>query len=106
MKLRLLILSFLFSLYCSVGAQEIHKIPANYQGLSFSEFETAAESIQKIKFFYKEEWVKDLKLGDYPGTKTLTDILDNLFKGTSLYYYIDRFGNIVLTKYYNVKIRS
>lgn len=104
MKLRLLILFFLFSLSCSVGAQENQKIPANYQGLSFSEFATAAESIQKIKFFYKEEWVKDLKLGDYPGTKTLTDILDNLFRGTSLYYYIDRFGNIVLTKYYNVKI--
>lgn len=106
MKLKVLILFILLLFPCFIRAQDKQMIPANYQGLSFSDFVSAAESIQKIKFFYKEEWVKDLKLGDYPGSKTLSDILDNLFRGSSLYYYIDRFGNIVLTKYYNVKVSS
>lgn len=106
MKPKVLILFVLFFFSSLAVAQDTQIIPSNYQGLSFSEFVNAAESIQNIKFFYKEEWVKDMKLGDYPGSKTLTDILDNLFRGSSVYYYVDKFGNIVLTKYYNVKISN
>lgn len=106
MKLRTNIMLILLLFNSLLKAQENQKIPADYKGLTFKEFVSAAESIQKIKFFYKEDWVKDLTLGDYPGCKTLTDVLDNLFRGTSVYYYIDNFGNVVLTKFYNVRIAA
>ncbi len=53
-----------------------------------------------------DEWVKDLKLGDYPDCTTIQCVMDNLLKGTSLYYYIDDFGNIVITNNYSVKISN
>ncbi len=104
MRFKLVILLFLLSFFCRIGAQENQKIPADYKGLSFKEFVKATESIQKIRFYYKEEWVKDIILGDYPGSVKLTDVLDNLFRGTTIHYYIDKFGNIVLTKYYEVRV--
>jgi hypothetical protein len=62
------------------------------------------ESILPVKFFFKEDWVKNLNLGDYKGCTTLSCVMDSLLKGTSLYYYIDDSGNIVITNNYAVKV--
>jgi hypothetical protein len=106
MKFRSHIFLIFIAISSVLNAQENQKIPADYEGLSFKKFVAATESIQKIKFFYKEEWVSDLTLGYYPGSKTLADVLDNLFRGTSVYYYFDKFGNVILTKFYNVRIAA
>jgi hypothetical protein len=86
-----------------VEAQENLKIPPDYKDMSFKEFVSATEALQKVKFFFRDEWVTDLKLGEYPGSITISDVLDNLLRGTSLYYYIDKYGNVVLTKSFAVK---
>ncbi|MEI6050221.1 MAG: TonB-dependent receptor [Bacteroidota bacterium] len=104
MKPKILICLLLLTLSFQIEAQEKQRIPANYKDMSFKEFVLATEAMAKVKFFYKEEWVTGLKLGDYRGSITLPDVLDNLFRGTSIYYYIDKFGNVVLTKSYAVKI--
>ena len=103
MQLKIVILFLFLILSGRIVAQEKQEIPANYKDLSFKEFVSAAEAMLKVKFFYKDEWVTGLKLGDYPGSITLSDILDNLFRGTSIYYYIDKYGNVVLTKNYAIK---
>ena len=61
--------------------------------MSFKEFVLATEALQNVKFYFRDEWVTGLKLGDYPGSNTLSDVLDNLLRGTSIYYYIDKNGN-------------
>jgi hypothetical protein len=103
MKFRILILLLLLTLYSPTEAQEKQWIPADYKGLAFKEFVSATQALLGIKFFYKDDWVTDLKLGYYPESNTLSDVLDNLFQGTSIYYYIDKSGNVVLTKDYKVK---
>ncbi|TAL66173.1 MAG: hypothetical protein EPN88_08905, partial [Bacteroidetes bacterium] len=103
MQHKILILFLLLTLSCKIGAQGKKSILFNYKGMSFTEFVSATESQLKVNFFYKEEWVSAMKLGDYPGSIELTDILDNLFRGTSVFYYIDNFGNVVLTKDFAVK---
>jgi hypothetical protein len=50
-----------------------------------------------------EEWVSDLKLGEYKGPVLLAELLDNLFGGKSLYYYFDNKGDVIITKGYIVK---
>jgi hypothetical protein len=50
-----------------------------------------------------DEWVSDLKLGDYQGSVLLTELLDNLFKGKSLFYYFDNKGDVIITKGYTIK---
>ena len=104
MNKKLFILSVFLLFFCQMGAQEKQKIPADYKGLTFKEFVNATEALQKIRFYYKDDWVKDLILGEYPESKKLTDVLDNLFRGTPVHYYRDKFGNIILTKYYEVRV--
>jgi hypothetical protein len=104
MKPTLLILFFLLPFFCVIEAQNKQETTSAGQKVTFKEFVKAVEAKQKIRFFYKDEWIKDLVPGDYPDSLKLTDILDNLLRGTSVRYYKDRFGNIVLTKYYEVKV--
>jgi hypothetical protein len=106
MKLNILICFLLLTVICQIEAQEKQSIPANYKDLSFKEFVSSTEALLKVNFYYKEEWVTNLKMGDYPGSITLSDVLDNLLRGTSIYYYIDNYGNVVLTKDYAVKTLS
>lgn len=103
MKLILYILTLALTLASPLRAQEKQRIPDKYQGMSFKEFVSATQTLLKIKVFYKEEWVTGLKLGNYPGSSTLPEVLDNLFRGTSINYYFDKSGNVVLTKYYSVR---
>ena len=107
MKLNTLILIYIIlSVSQNLGAQEKYRISTNYQGVPFNDFVSGVEGTLPVKFFYLDEWVKDLKLGYYPDCTTLTCVLDNLFKGTTLFYYIDKFGNVVITNNYAVKVNS
>jgi hypothetical protein len=106
MKLKIIILVLLFFLALNIEAQEKYPISGSFKGLSFQEFVARVESQLHVKFFYKDEWVKDLVLSNYPDCSSLRCVLDNLFIGTPLYYYIDRSGNVVITQTYAVKISN
>jgi hypothetical protein len=106
MKLKIYILILILSLTVNLGAQEKYRITSNYKDISFIDFVTRVESILPVRFFYRDDWVKDLNLGDYQSCTTLSCVLDNLLKGTSLYYYIDDFGNVVITNNYAVKVSN
>jgi outer membrane receptor for ferrienterochelin and colicin len=101
MKIHFLILTLFLT--CNLRAQEKYRIFWDYKDLSFKEFVVKAESTLPVKFFYKDSWVANLKLYDYPGCKTLSCVLDNLFKGKQLRYFIDDSGNVVVTGNYAVK---
>lgn len=104
MKLRVFLLIFLLHLVSVLEAQEKYEITWDYKGLTFSEFALKARDLLNVRFFYKDEWVSDIRLGDYNGSITLQDILDKLLQGKSLFYFIDDYGNVVLTRYYAVNI--
>jgi len=106
MKLKIHIIVCILSLSLSLEAQEKYKISTNYKDLSFIDFVSRVESLLPVKFFYMDEWVKDMKLGDYPDCTTLSCVMDYLLRGTSLYYYIDDLGNIVITNNYAVKVTN
>ena len=106
MKLKIHILILLLLLSINLGAQEKYGISSQYKDISFTDFVTKVESILPVKFYYIDDWVKDLKLGDYPDCTTLQCVMDNLLRGTSLYYYIDEFGNVVITNNYAVKVSN
>jgi hypothetical protein len=106
MKLKIPILIIILSSSLTMKAQEQYKLSLNCKDISFIDFVTKVEKILPVKFYYMEEWVKDMKLGDYPDCATLSCVLDNLLRGTSLYYYFDDLGNIILTKNYAVKVNN
>lgn len=105
LKITFLILSLGFS--CLIHSQEDMEITWDYRNMSFHEFVSNAENVYNLRFFFREEWVADLKPGDFPGISSLTDLLDNLFRDRSLFYYIDESRNVVITKNFAVKgVRS
>ena len=107
MKNRLSVLIILFiSLSGAVKAQGNYELSFDFNGLTFKEFAARTEKLLPVKFFYRDEWIRDLKLGDYSECSDLKCILDNVFKGTTLNYIIEESGNIVLTDNYAVRINN
>ena len=106
MKPKIYIIILILCLSFNLAAQEKYKISSNFKDVPFKDFVSGVESILPVKFFYMDEWVKDLKLGDYPDCTSLSCVMDNLLRGTTLYYYIDRFGNVVITNNYAVKVTA
>ena len=104
MKIKLIIIFILLFLTYSLQGQKQIIISGGYKDLSFKEFVTKVENELHIKIFYKDEWVTNLRLSDYVGCKTLTCILDNLFKGTKLHYFVNSSGNVIITGNYNIKV--
>jgi hypothetical protein len=104
MKLKTLIVLMILTSLCHVIGQEKQWSPSDYKDLSFKEFVVSAQAILKVKIFYKDEWVKELKLGAYPEKYSLSDLLTELLRGTSLYFYFDKRGNIILTKNFAIKV--
>jgi len=106
MKLKIPVLILLLFLKCNLQAQEKYLLQVDFKDLTFKEFASRCEKLFSVKFFYKDEWIHDLKIGDYSNCRTLQCELDNLFKGTSLYYLIEESGNIVITNRYAVKVST
>ena len=96
------ILLLLFKLVLT-GQKSDYKIDRNYEGMSFNEFVSSIESHYNVRFFYKPEWVNGIRLGKYDNVSTLSGLLENIFLGRNIYYFIDRSGNIILTRDYKVK---
>jgi hypothetical protein len=102
LKIRLLLLILLFSNL--LNAQDEIKITWDYKDLSFREFINKAENVSSLRFYFRDEWVNDLRPGDFPGLTSLTELLDNLFRDKSLFYFIDESGNVVITKNFAVRV--
>ena len=103
MSFRAFTAAVLLSISSVVSSQEKYVIAWDYSGQSFDAFVLKAESEFPVKFFYNEDWISNLTLGDYGNKQTMNEILDTLFAGKSIYYYISGTGNIILTKYFEIK---
>jgi hypothetical protein len=62
MKMKILFIVSLMFATSHLRAQEKYIINWNYKGLAFKEFVSLTEKNLKVKFFYDDEWVKDLTL--------------------------------------------
>jgi hypothetical protein len=105
MKIKITVLILLLCATLTLRAQEKYSLPSDLKDLSFREFTRKVEGILPVKFFYKQEWVATLTSGNID-CSTLQCYLDNIFKGTSLYYIIEESGNIVITNNYAIKVTS
>jgi hypothetical protein len=103
MKTKILISLLAFIVFTQTNAQSNFIVDWDYSGNGFNEFVEKAESTLNVKFFFKEEWVSDLKLGNSSGSKSLGMVLEELFSEKNLYFIIDAHGNVIVTKDFAVK---
>jgi hypothetical protein len=104
MKFRNFFLLIFLLFTIKAGGQEKYKLSGSFKDLTFKEFVVKTEKLLPVKFFYKDEWVNELKVGEYPDCTDLPCILENLFKGSGLFYVIEKSGNIVITNNYAIKV--
>jgi hypothetical protein len=102
-KYRFLLLFLILNVPVFLKAQDEIKITWDYSNMSFKEFVARAESQYKIRFFFKDEWVADLKPSDHQGIESMSEFLDKLFQDASLFYFKDEKGNIIITRDFAVK---
>jgi hypothetical protein len=103
MSIRAFIFAVFFLIPPIVHSQEKYVIDWDFTGQSFEVFVQKAESRYPVKFFYNDEWVRNLTLGSYRDKQMLNEILDTLFEGKSIYWYGNETGNIILTKNFAIK---
>ena len=103
MSKRLLFIVLTVFISCLSRAQDNYTISWDYTSLTFGQFVNQAESHFRIRFFYKDEWVENVKPGNFPGRTSVRDFLDAVCSDGTLYYFIDETGNVVITKGFAVK---
>jgi hypothetical protein len=104
MKIRTIFVILFIIISHVIFSQKKYEIGWDINGLTFNEFVRQVESRYPVKFYYNEEWVKNLKLGDYGDRRDLNEVLRSLFSGDSIYFYEGVIpGSIILTKYFAIK---
>lgn len=104
MKSRFFILVIMLFSSVSLAAQDEKMITFRCDNISFREFAAMTESILPVRFFFRDEWISDLRVTVAGEDIGLTDLLDDLFRGASLYYHIDENRNIYVTRDFAVKV--
>ena len=104
MPSRILIAALFILIGQGLHSQESYLVDWDFKGHSFKGFVEKVEMRYPVRFFYENVWVEDIVLGDYPGKKMLGEILDTLCASHGLHYYLPGFGNIILTKEFEVRV--
>jgi len=92
--------------FSGLSAQEKIVVDFNYSGLSFEQFVYEVEREDSVRFFFKDEWVEDIVLGDYGQPVLLNVLLDSLTRNDSVHYYIDDRKNVFITGDLAVKVHE
>ena len=79
MRSFILTLIFTTGIFFSLHAQKDYTITWDCRNQSFKDFVAQVEDNYPLKFFYKDEWVEDLKITTYRDNISLSDLLFNLF---------------------------
>ncbi|HAM09514.1 MAG TPA: TonB-dependent receptor [Bacteroidales bacterium] len=97
MRIKLVFIVSLWFIIISVGAQEQIRVSWTTRDMTFEEFISDAEELYGVRFFYSDEWTKNISPSIMEGNYTLSELLVKALSGTSVYYYIDDKNNVILT---------
>lgn len=103
LKISGIVVNFLFS--CNLlFSQEIleQKVDPSLSNISIYDFFDAIETSHQVKFFYKKEWIKDIKTCHIKSGETLAGVLKKSLRDYKLSYIDIQGSNIILIpKSYN-----
>ncbi|HVN58657.1 MAG TPA: TonB-dependent receptor [Bacteroidales bacterium] len=103
-RARLFVFILAMVLCLKAASQEDITISWNYGGLTFKEFAAKARVQNNLRFFYRDEWVKDIRTGSFNGPVSLSELLNGLLPEKSLYFFNDGKGNIIITRNFAIKV--
>ncbi len=95
----LLLLIFFLSMPCIVSAQEgNNKIEGDFKGLTAVQFFEKLEKQATYKFYYNAAQLDSLNVQVIAKGQTLPELLKEVFKGTDIYFSIDEYRNVFITR--------
>jgi len=81
-----------------LSAQESdYRINGNFRDIPFSEFASSIQKQSGLRFFYKDRWVRGIRINASGRDLSLEHILNQALGPAGIYHYWDEFGNIYLT---------
>jgi hypothetical protein len=104
LKKKIFFIIFLVITIGKISGQKDVIIDWDFTGLRFTEFAAQAETRDSVSFFYLNEWVSDIRMGEFRGAVPLSGLLLSTFAGRSLYFYIDNSGNVIITRSFAIKV--
>lgn len=81
-----------------ISAQEETTISASFQELTLQEALIEIESKTSVQFFFVEDWLSDKTTSGNYSNASLEDVLNDLFKETTINYYIMDSNKVILTQ--------
>ena len=104
MRVRILIFVTLFLASDWLSGQENnYPVTWNYRDQTFSEFVEKVESTYSLRFFFRHEWTDGIILTDYGESPSLSNVLNGSLHNLDLFYFINKSGDIILSKGYMIK---
>ena len=101
-KLIIIIWLIFYALAGTRGQGDTLLIDIQFRDTDFTEFTSMVESKYPVKFRYRQDWIRSIRITDTTRQQRLNTLLNNAFEGRDVYYYADRFGNIIVTRNYPV----
>jgi hypothetical protein len=98
-------ISFVFViLQFSNGQNDSIVFSGTYKQASFEDFVLSVEKNTEAKFFYKYEWISELRVDAAGIDLNLSDVLIDIFASSDLKFHIDKNKNVII--YHGAKIAS
>ncbi len=89
---------FLLALCLAISSQIVQGegplISGDFRGLTFKAFTAEVERQLPLRFIFREEWVRDVRMTAYGDSLDLTKVLDEDLSGKNLSYYLDEYNRI------------
>ena len=95
---------YLTPLFCliflatSLYGQRTPRITGTFNGASFDQLVDAIESQTPYRFYYDKKWTDTLRVTLAAGQKTVSNVLEEVFQNTALYFTVDRDNRIFITR--------
>jgi hypothetical protein len=92
MRIFLLALCLAFSSQTVEGVEPV--ISGDFRGLTFKAFAAEVERQLPVRFVFRDEWVRDVRMTAYGDSLDLKKVLDKDLSGKNLFYYLDEYNRI------------
>ncbi|MCK5068536.1 MAG: TonB-dependent receptor [Bacteroidales bacterium] len=89
-----LLLAFLQSV---AGQEQVLTFNGRFEEASFKEFAEAVEEQTGVNFFYRESWVREIRVSLSGSGLPLRSVLDSILEPLGLNYFLDEWNHLFLT---------
>lgn len=96
-RLLIPLILIIFSLVPANGQPEDQIISGGFSDLPFMRFVEEVERQSRIRFYYREEWVSEVRIDATGENISLKHILDSALLQAGIQYYMDAHGQVFIT---------